>query len=153
LTALKVEKAIALEHVPKVDAIRIFAGRTGLEIDSTTERGHRPALLIKKIRRESTGKVEIEIVMMGDYHVEPLTYYKKDPETWPSFADIILTPLQSRELAEKILRLLKAPAREPAQTQLLSVKHWSVRLYDVKNVITATRSNSRPRSRRRRRGS
>jgi hypothetical protein len=74
---LKVEPAIVEEHMPHIEAIRIFPGRAALEIDSTSERGHRPGLLIKRIRRERTGKSEIEIVMMGHYHVEPLTYYRR----------------------------------------------------------------------------
>ena len=153
MTNLKVEKAIAKEYMSNIEAIRIFPGRAAFEIDSTSEHGHRPGLLIKRIRRERTGKSEIEILMMGDYHVESLTYYKKDPETWPSFGDIILTLSQAHELAEKILRLLKTRADEPTQTLLVHVQDMVVSrqtLAEMFRLMLASRSRSRSRAPRRR---
>jgi hypothetical protein len=153
---LKVEPAIAVERVPNVGAIRIFAGQTGLEIDSTTERGHHPSLLVKKIRRESTGRVEIEIVMKGDYHVEPLSYYKTKPETWSTFGEIYLTPAQATELADKIKIVVKARADESTQTLLVHVQDMVVSrqtLTEMFRLMLASRSRSHSRapSRRRRR--
>jgi len=103
----------------------------------------------------STGKPEIEIVMMGDYHVEPLTYYKKAPEAWSSFGDIILTLPQARELAEKILRLLKTPAREPTQTLLQHVQDMTVSrqtLNKMLRIMLASRSRTYSHAPSRRRG-
>jgi len=106
---LKIEKAIQRSTID-VLAIRVYLPEFRCEVDQTVEHGENPRLLIKSTKREKTGKAEIEIVFLGskhERHLEPLSYYLKNPQKWVTWGLIVLSPQQARQLAcilEKITR-------------------------------------------------
>ena len=156
MTPLKVEPAIARDY-QKVQAIRVYPGKVlKKEIDSTTESGETPSLMVKKEFSEKRKAEEVSLVFKGLYHIEDLNYYEKDPATWSTWGEIYLTPAQALQLAEKIKHIAKAPAGEPGQTVLVKVANMTVsreRLSEMVRMIGLSRSPSpsRARSRRRRR--
>jgi hypothetical protein len=155
LTDLKVEPAIARDH-QKVQAIRVYPGKLMKEIDSTIESGETPRLIVKKEFSKSRKVEEVSLVFLGPYHIEDLNYFQTDPATWSTFGEIYMTPPQALQLAEKIKRIVKAPAGEPTQMLLQHVQDMSFSrqtLNKMLRIILASRSPSRShaRSRRRRR--
>jgi hypothetical protein len=155
LTALKVEPPIAKDH-QKVEAIRVYPGKLMKEIDSTTESGETPGLIVKKEFSKSRKVEEVSLVFIGPYHIEDLDHFQKDPATWSTFGEIYMTPAQALQLADKIKTITKARAKEPAQAVLIHVQDMIVSRRALNQLTRMTlpsrpRSRSRARSRRRRR--
>ena len=153
MTDLKVEPPIAKDH-QKVQAIRVYPGKLMKEIDSTTESGETPSLMVKKEFSEKRKADEVSLVFKGLYHIEDLNYYEKDPATWSTWGEIYLTPAQALQLAEKIKHIAKAPAGEPGQTVLVKVADMVVSrqtLTEMFRLMLASRSRSHSRTPRRRR--
>ena len=156
MTDLKVEPAIAREP-QKVQAIRIYPSKVMLkEIDSSVERGEKPGLIVKKEFSEKRKAEEVSLVFTGPYHIEDLNYFQTDPATWHTFGEIYMTPAQALQLAEKIKRIVRAPAGEPTQMLLQHVTDMTVSRQTLNEVLrimgaSRSRSHSRAPSRRRRR--
>jgi len=149
LTDLKVEPAIAREP-QKVQAIRIYPSKLMLkEIDSSVERGEKPGLIVKKEFSKKRKVEEVSLVFTGPYHIEDLNYFQTDPATWTTFGEIYMTPTQALQLAEKIKRIVKAPAGEPTQMLLQHVADMTVSrqaLNEMLRIMIASRSPSRSRA-------
>jgi len=147
LSPLKVEPAIAKDH-QKVQAIRVYPGKLMKEIDSTIESGETPRLIVKKEFSKSRKVEEVSLVFLGPYHIEDLNYFQTDPATWPTFGEIYMTLVQAADLADKIKRILNAPAREPVQ-MLLKIQNMTVRrelfLADVAYRLLHESSQTGPR--------
>ena len=108
---IKVERAIK-KRTQDVEAIRVYLTEFNANINSTTERGESPTLLVKRTIREKTGKPEIEIVFMGsekDRHVEKL--YAKNPQDWKSFGHIVLSIPQAKRFQQIINWLVTGQTR------------------------------------------
>ena len=153
MTDLKVEPAIAKDY-QKVQAIRVYPGKLMKEIDSTIESGETPRLIVKKEFSKSRKVEEVSFVFLGPYHIEDLNYFQTDPATWSTFGEIYMTPPQALQLAEKIKRIVKAPAGEPTQTLLVHVQDMVVSrqtLAEMFRLMLTSRSRSRSRAPRRRR--
>ena len=95
--------------VVKVKAIRLFPTKPLLFIDSRTETGEKPTLLIKSIRNEKRGCHEVEIVFLGDYHVaEPdARPHVKPYKDWLSFGLIVLSLDEAKELTKVLERVVE----------------------------------------------
>lgn len=139
MTDLKVEKALWKRVVPAIGAIRCWCKHKEFEMDSTVERGERPALLIKRTKREKTGEPEVEIVFMGEHRDEPHSYYTKHPSLWKSFGNIVVTPEKAREVASVL-----AEAGSPT---LLDFKSQVVNLSMVVSHMTRRSGRHIPRHR------
>lgn len=102
----KVEEFIQRKFM-KVKGIRLYPKIKGTiyNVNSTVERKEKPTLLSKLAWSHSRDQLEIEIVFMGQYHVEELAYFKKPPDQWSSWGEIVLSLDQALEL-EKILHKL-----------------------------------------------
>ena len=115
---MKVEEPIS-RKVFDVEAIRIYLPELMKEVNSTTERDERPQLFLKTTKREKTGENELEIVFLGkpkDRHIEKLNYYKKKPEDWTTWGNIVLNPKQVKALTS----WLKNISFESKQNKTLS---------------------------------
>lgn len=105
---LRVEKPLKKE-LANVEAIRIYLPELMKEIDQTVEKGENPKLLIKRTRRQKTGKREIEVVFMGstkERHVEDLSYFEKNPKNWTTWGLIALTPEQAKALIKALQEMV-----------------------------------------------
>lgn len=86
-----------------VKAIRVYSNKLDKEIDSTIESGETPKLLLKDIVRQSTSEHEIEMVFLGEYHLEDLEYFSGDPKNWVTWGDIILSPDQAYTIGKLLI--------------------------------------------------
>ena len=103
---MKVLKPIVRIELP-VKSFRLYIKELGKELDSSIERNESPRLLVKKVERNClgrSGEKEIELVMMGDYHLENLNYYQKPLKEWKTFGAIYLSPRQALRLSEAIIQ-------------------------------------------------
>lgn len=110
LARIKVEKAIGKGYID-AKAIRVYVSELMKEVNSTIERGEKPRLLIKKTFSPKRGVNEFEFVFMGtesERHIEELTYFKKNPETWKTWGEIVLSPDEVEDLIKLLQDLLKA---------------------------------------------
>ena len=105
---MNVLKAIK-KGVVKVKAIRLFPTRPLLFIDSRTDSGEKPTLLVKSTRNEKRGCYEVEIVFLGDYHVaEPdARPHVKPYKDWLSFGLIVLSLEEAKELMKILERVVE----------------------------------------------
>ena len=106
---LRVETAIK-KRLVDVEAIRATIPEMLVQINSCTERGEHPKLLIKLIRREKTGKLEIELVFYGgekERHVEKLSYYEKHPSKWVTFGEIVLTIEETKKCVKFLNEIIR----------------------------------------------
>ena len=66
-------------------------------------RGKRKGCPIKVRLVETEGRLQQFILeMLGEYHVEELSYYTSDPSTWRSYGKLWLSLEDARKLAEFI---------------------------------------------------
>jgi len=105
---LNVLKAIK-KGLVKVKAIRLFPTKPLLFIDSRTETGEKPTLLVKSIHNEKRGCHEVEIVFLGGYHIaEPdARPHIKPYKDWLSFGLIILSLDEAKELTKVLERVVE----------------------------------------------
>lgn len=105
---MNVLKAIK-KGVVKVKAIRLFPTKPLLFIDSRTETGEKPTLLVKSVHNEKRGCHEVEIIFLGGYHVaEPdARPHVKPYKEWLSFGLIALSLDEAKELMKVLERVLK----------------------------------------------
>lgn len=107
----KIDKVMARESVD-VKAIRIYTGKLMKEIDSSTERGENPHIYIQRTYNEKRRLPEIQIVLMGEHHIEPLFYFTGDPRTWRSFGAIVLSEDAAGEFLNKLRKIVPIPVNE-----------------------------------------
>lgn len=101
MSKIKVVPAIK-RYLIDIDAIRIYLPEIKKEVDCTRESGEKPRILVKLTNR---GAGEVEIVFLGNFHVEDLCYYRKDPKTWVSRGFIVLNLDQLHQLVDSLLDL------------------------------------------------
>jgi len=101
---MKVLKAIEKGSVP-CKAISLYPNRLEVMLYSSVERDEFPKLLVKRVRNERLNAMEIEVVFVGDYHLEKPTYFKKPQRDWVSFGALILSPQQALELGQLLIAL------------------------------------------------
>jgi hypothetical protein len=123
---IKVEKALWKRTVEGIGAIRCWCGHRKFEMNCTVERGDTPKLLIKRTNREKTGEPEVEVVFLGPHRDEDHTYYKKDPATWRTFGNIVVTPTKAREVGQVL--------SEAGSPTLLDFKPRIISLVDIARV-------------------
>jgi len=108
--SIKVDYVLARERLP-VKCICAYSGKTGLSLYSSVERGEDPQLFIQKTTNEKRGE-EVQVVLMGPFHVEELEYFKKDPKDWKSFGHIVMSVGQAKQLAVDLWRITEAKAKQ-----------------------------------------
>jgi len=106
--SMNVLKAIK-KGLVKVKAIRLFPTRPLLFIDSRTETGEKPTLLVKSTHNKKRGCHEVEIVFLGGYHVaEPdARPHVKPYKDWLSFGLVVLSLEEARELTKVLERVVE----------------------------------------------
>lgn len=105
---MRVEPAIKKKFID-VQAIRCTIPEMQQQLNSCVERGESPKLLIKLIRREKTGKLEVEMVFYAsakERHIEKLSYYEKHPSEWLTIGEIVLTPKETEECVTFLQRII-----------------------------------------------
>jgi biotin carboxylase len=107
----KLDKVIAREKTG-AKAIRIYTGKLMKEIDSSKERGENPHLYVQKTYNEKRHCVEIQVVLMGEHHIEPLSYFVTDPKIWRSFGEIVLSIEDADRFADKLKKIIHVPIKE-----------------------------------------
>lgn len=117
----KIDRIIARETVD-AKAIRVFSGKILKEVDSSKERGENPHLYVQKTYNEKRRLPEIQIVLMGEHHIEDLNYFNSDPRKWTSFGAIILSVEDAEQLAEKLKKVI------PAHEEILKAMTMRVRV-------------------------
>jgi hypothetical protein len=105
----KVEASIKiLEPIEKglvsVKCIASYPSRLEYMLYSSVEKNEYPKLFVKRVLNERLNCVEIEVVFMGQYHLEKLAYSKKPKAEWVSFGSVVLSPQQARQLGEILLK-------------------------------------------------
>ena len=130
----KIDDVIARESVD-AKAIRVYTGKLMKEIDSSIERGENPHIYIQKTYNKKRRTPEIQIVLMGEHHIEDISYPKSDPQTWVSFGEIVF----SLEGAEQFIDYFKNVVRTPVKEDLVTIKarevlitFWKLRTKKVK---------------------
>jgi len=104
LETVKVLKALQKGYIP-CKAISLYPSRLEAMLYSSIERDEFPKLLIKRVWNDRLKVHEIEVVFLGDYHLEKPAYFKKPKEDWVSFGALILNPQQARELGQLLIAL------------------------------------------------
>lgn len=102
--AIKVLKAIEKGYVP-CKCISLYPSRLEFMLYSSVERDEAPKLLIKRVRNDRLKTMEIEVVFLGEYHLEKPVHFKKPRNQWVSFGALILSPQQARQLGEFLIKL------------------------------------------------
>lgn len=113
----KLDKVIARGEVG-AKAIRLYSGKLMKNINSSIERGENPFLYIQSTYNAKRGITEIQIVLMGDHHIEDLNYPRSDPTRWKSFGHIVL----SRDQAEKMIEITRNVVGIPSKRALKTIK-------------------------------
>ena len=105
---MNVLKAIK-KGLVNVKAIRLFPTRPLLFIDSRTDTGEKPTLLVKSTHNQKRGCHEVEIVFLGGYHVaEPdARPHVKPYKDWLSFGLIVLSVDGAKELIQVLERVVE----------------------------------------------
>lgn len=103
---IKVEPPIKRDFV-KIKAIRVYIPELRKEVDSSIEKGESPSLLVKATFSKKRNENEIEVVFIGERHIEDLKYYKKDPNEWKTWGIIVLSPETAKNLGLLLLELSK----------------------------------------------
>jgi len=67
---------------------------------SSIERGEVPLLFLVPTYNQKRDVVEWRMTLRGDFHVEDLEYYAKNPKEWRSVAEVILSPEEMKALCE-----------------------------------------------------
>ena len=67
---------------------------------SSIERGEVPLLILAPTYNQKRDVVEWRMTLRGDFHVEDLEYYAKNPQEWRSVAEVILSPEEMKSLCE-----------------------------------------------------
>ena len=93
----------AKDLVTEIEAAYTYDGRSGLRLVSARERGHRPWLFIRRVKRLKDSMPEVEVVVMGDYLTEPM---RARPERQTSFSVLDLTPRQAVDLIRALASVL-----------------------------------------------
>jgi len=86
-------------------AISLYPSCLHSVLYSSVERNESPTLLVKRVWNDRLEDFEIEIVFLGDYHMEKPTYLKKPRREWISFGNFVLTPSQAEELGKLLIDL------------------------------------------------
>lgn len=101
---IKVLKAIKKDYIP-CKCISLYPSRLEFMLYSSIEKDEYPNLLIKRVWNDRLKTMEIEVVFLGDYHLEKPTHFKKPKSEWVSFGALILSPQQARQLGELLIKL------------------------------------------------
>jgi hypothetical protein len=102
--AVKVIVPEMLFRMP-VKSVRVWIREVETEANSTIMRNHNPFIMVKRINTDWFGK-EIEIVLAGDYHLEKLSYYRKNPSEWQTMGAIYLTIPEAIKLSTMLMNLV-----------------------------------------------
>lgn len=87
-------KCIALYPTPLEDVLY-----------SSVEKKEYPKLLVKRVLNDRLNCAEIEVVFVGNYHLEKPAYFKKPKSEWASFGSFVLNPQQAKQLGEFLVKL------------------------------------------------
>ena len=102
--AVKVIVPEMLFRMP-VKSVRVWIREVETEANSTIMRNHNPFIMVKRINTDWFGR-EIEIVLAGDYHLEKLSYYRKNPSEWQTMGAIYLTIPEAIKLSTMLMNLV-----------------------------------------------
>ncbi len=111
----KLDSLIAREKVD-AKAIRVYFGKIRKEIASSIEREENPHVYIDKTFNEKRGVHEIRIMLMGERHMEDLSYFTSDPEKWKSFGAITLSLIAAERFIDALKNVVHAPVKETLMT-------------------------------------
>jgi len=115
-SAPKLDQEIARARIP-VKAARFYSGKLMQEIAASIEKGEKPELLLLKTWNEKRALWEVQIFAIAPQHrIEPVSYATKDPRTWRSTGQIVLTPEAAKRMGFELIRV--ADATEPVITPL-----------------------------------
>lgn len=101
---IRVRKSLKEGYV-RCTAIKLYPSCSKEIVYSSIEKNEEPKLLVKRVWNERLKVFEIEVVFLGDYHVEKLTYNKKPKLEWISFAEFILTPEEALQFGKLLTDL------------------------------------------------
>ncbi len=111
----RVDKVLAREGVD-AKAIRLYSGKLMKNINSSIERGEEPFLYIQATYNDKRRIPEIQIVLMGEHHIEDLHYYQSDPKRWKSLGHIVLSMDQAEKMIEAIRNVVGVPSKRALKT-------------------------------------
>lgn len=117
----KIDRVMARESVD-VKAIRVYTGKLMKEIDSSTERGENPHIYIQRTYNEKRRLPEIQIVLMGEHHIEPLSYFTCDPRKWSSFGAIVLSLEGAEQFVDKLKKVAPGPGAEEEILKAMTIE-------------------------------
>ena len=101
---IRVRRSIK-EGIVRCAAIKLYPSCSKEIVYSSIEKNEEPKLLVKRVWNERLKVFEVEVVFLGNYHVEKLAYNKKPKLEWISFAEFILTPEEALELGKLLTNL------------------------------------------------
>jgi hypothetical protein len=84
--------------------IASYPSRLEYVLYSSVEKNEYPKLFVKRVWNDRLNCVEIEVVFVGDYHLEKLAYLKKPKSEWVSFGSFVLSPDQAKQLGELLVK-------------------------------------------------
>ena len=107
----KLDKAIAQSRIP-IKAARFFSGKLLKEIAASIEHGETPELFLTKTWNEKRCLWEVQIITIAPQHrIEQVSYATKDPKTWRSIGQIVMTPEQAMKMAFELKTIAAAPTK------------------------------------------
>ena len=110
------DREIAKASIP-AKAVRFYSGKLLKEIAASIEHGETPQLLLLKTWNQKGGIWEVQIIAIAPKHrIEEVSYATKDPRTWRSTGQIVLTPEAAKRMGFELIRV--ADATEPVITPL-----------------------------------
>jgi len=133
--APKLDQEIARARIP-VKAARFYSGRLLKEIAASIEKGEKPELLLLKTWNQKRGIWEVQIIAIAPKHrIEEVSYATKDPATWRSTGQIVLTPEAARRMGFELIRVAEATRTmvEPL-TKYLEFTRYEACIVDFKDI-------------------
>ena len=85
--------------------IALYPSRLECMLYSSVEKNEYPKLFVKRVLNDRLHCAEIEVVFMGNYHLEKPAYFKKPKSEWVSFGSFVLSPQQAKQLGELLVKL------------------------------------------------
>jgi len=131
---IKIDPALAARKEISVKAIAVYSKLLEKQLISSVERGEQPKIHIYLNWNEKRQVPEIAFVFAGEYRIEPLTYFKKNPKDWINFGRIVTSCEQAAEFLKALEGLLKYCRKRPevAEAALESFRSMVLELSDLR---------------------
>jgi hypothetical protein len=102
--AMKVLKPMG-KGVVSCKCISLYPSRLECMLYSSIEKEEYPKLFVKRVWNDRLKTYEIEVVFLGNYHLEKPSYFRKPKKDWVSFGAFVLSPQQAWKLGELLIKL------------------------------------------------